>query len=132
MCSPEAGRKMVGSLREEKSPCKCPLFFLFFAPVIGLFVARAFSVVISMSFPVFRAHRRPVNRLYFKEGIFGLHPCGETPGTGCARNSKLLPHGGRSLFLSMSRSSRPYRGCLVKDVKPRVADADGRGGLQSR
>jgi len=45
------------------------LFFLFFAPVIGRFSARVFSFAVSMAFPVFGAHRRPVNRLYFFEGV---------------------------------------------------------------
>jgi len=46
------------------------LFFLFSGPVIRLFSARAFSFAISMTFPVFGAHRRPVNRLYFFNGLF--------------------------------------------------------------
>jgi hypothetical protein len=48
-------------------PC---LFFLFFAPVIRLFGARAFSYAISTTFPVFGARRRPVNRLYFSAPRF--------------------------------------------------------------
>jgi hypothetical protein len=51
-----------------------PLFFgpvfLFLAPVIRLFSERAFSLAISRAFPVFRAHRRPVNRLYFFNKTF--------------------------------------------------------------
>jgi hypothetical protein len=46
------------------------LFSLFFAPVIRLFCARAFSIAISMAFPVFGAYRRPVNRLYFSSTGF--------------------------------------------------------------
>jgi hypothetical protein len=45
------------------------LFFLFFGPVPRLFSARAFSFEISMAFPVFGAHRRPENRLYFSGRI---------------------------------------------------------------
>jgi hypothetical protein len=45
------------------------LFFLFFAPVPRLFGARAFSFANSMAFPVFGARRRPVNRLYFFNGL---------------------------------------------------------------
>jgi hypothetical protein len=45
------------------------LFFLFSAPVNApvtlLFGASAFSFAISTIFPVFGAHRRPVNRLLF-------------------------------------------------------------------
>jgi hypothetical protein len=44
------------------------LFFLFFAPDIGRFSARVFSFAVSMAFPVFGAHRRSVNRLYFFAG----------------------------------------------------------------
>jgi hypothetical protein len=41
------------------------LFSPFPPPVIRLFNARAFSFDVSMTFPVFNAHRRHVNRLYF-------------------------------------------------------------------
>jgi hypothetical protein len=42
------------------------LFFLF---SLLLFRARAFSFAISMTFPVFGAHPRPVNRLHFYFGF---------------------------------------------------------------
>jgi hypothetical protein len=63
------------------------LFFLFSGPVIRLFSARAFSFAISMTFPVFGAHRRPVNRLYFFNGLFHAH--GLDRATGC-----FAPHRG--------------------------------------
>jgi hypothetical protein len=47
------------------------LFLLFFAPVVRLLGARAFSFTISMAFPVSGAHRRPVNRLYFTRTATG-------------------------------------------------------------
>jgi hypothetical protein len=46
----------------------CPVFPVS-APVIRLFSARAFSLAISMTFPVFGVLRRPVNRLYFFSGL---------------------------------------------------------------
>jgi len=46
------------------------LFLLFFAPVIRLFGARAFSFADSMALPVFGVYRRPVNRLYFFQRDF--------------------------------------------------------------
>ena len=55
------------------------LFFLFFAPVICLFGARALSLAISMLFPVFDANRRPVNRLYFFSGLFRERAAGRFP-----------------------------------------------------
>jgi len=42
----------------------CPVFPVP-APVIRLFCTRAFSFTISKAFPVFGAHERPVDRLYF-------------------------------------------------------------------
>jgi hypothetical protein len=36
-----------------------------FPPVSALFFSLAFSFAISITFPVFGALRRPVNRLYF-------------------------------------------------------------------
>src|SRR3984957_4019028 len=40
-----------------------------FRSCYGRFSARVFSFAVSMAFPVFGAHRRPVNRLYFFEGV---------------------------------------------------------------
>jgi hypothetical protein len=68
----EIGSQVCARLKQERSSCVYALFFLFpvlvlpvFAPVIRLFGARAVSFAISGAFPVFGAHRRPVNHLYF-------------------------------------------------------------------
>src|ERR1700731_2126660 len=57
MRPPETGASPVGPVLPVSGPV--------FGPVTHLFSARAFSFAISMPFPVFGAHRRPVNRLYF-------------------------------------------------------------------
>jgi hypothetical protein len=50
------------------------LYFRLFPLFCALFFSLAFSFAISMTFPVFGAPRRPVNRLYFSPGLLDCTP----------------------------------------------------------